>query len=108
MTFNDEWLAADREHEQKMAHTSRLAAEDARRHRREVMEEWTRRVGIVVAGLCVVAIILGITYAVWDSDNKEREANERLVAECIESGGTWTYLGTTAGKTCVFLKDGGQ
>lgn len=106
---NDQWLTSEREHERQMAELQHKQRADDRLHKRAVMEQWTQRTGIVVSGLAVVAIILGITYSVWDGTNKQREANERVITACTDSGGTWTYLGgTSGGKTCVYLKDSGQ
>lgn len=105
----EDWIKAEREHERAMAEYEAQSREADRRHRRAVMEQWTQRIGIVVAGMVVAAVILGITYSVWDGTNKQRVADENIVTECISNGGTWTYLGgTSGGKTCVYLKEGGQ
>jgi hypothetical protein len=57
------------------------------------MEEWTRRVGYIVAGLTVAAVILGIVFFVTQSISESDERQDQLELACIESGGTWTTLG---------------
>lgn len=55
-------------------------------------------------GIAAVAIVLGITYAIWTgtrgpSATEEQEQEARL--ECIEHGGTWLGGTDTSDGSCV-------
>lgn len=89
----DEWLTAEREHEYKMAELAAQQADEDRRARRWQREERTKRVGYVVAGLTIAAIILGIGWFIWSGTNDGRASLERKEVACIEQGGTWTSIG---------------
>lgn len=97
----DEWLTAERKHELEMAKVKADTAEAERRHRRDIAEQRTERVGYVMAGLTIAAIILGIAWFFWQSSGEKRAVQERIELACIERGGSWTNLGgTSSAKSC--------
>ena len=98
---SDEWLAAERKHEYKMAELKSKQADEERSERRWRREEWTRRTVAVATAVAVTAIVLGIVYAIWSNVQENRAVQERKEIACIEQGGTWTSIGArNAAKGC--------
>ena len=98
---SEDWLAAERAHEYKMAELAAKQADEERNERRWRREQWTTRVGAVTVGLTIATIVLGIVYAVWSNVQENRTVQERIQIACIEQGGTWTSIGSSnAPKGC--------